>query len=201
MNGRWLRQLVFALDRWLRSRQGIFEYAPTRDCIFRIHRAAANRRLRLKDGTDVSPGHPLLALHLWNENVPTIGEEGPTVAWGRRFAKAIDSSLRQLACFLRHRPDLSGVSAFRMEMSLGTAERNQQIARILGRYGFEPAPDGQGEPVRYLRRLGANAWVLLLIFAVNPNAARESIFRRERIVVYLSRAALERRYSAGTGGK
>lgn len=197
MKGQWLSRLVFAFDRWMRRRQGVFEYVPTRECVFRIQPAKASRHLRLRDGTDVSPGDPILALHLWNENIPAIGAKGPTVAWGRRFGRAMDSSLGQLARFLRQRPDLNGVSAFRMDMALGTAERNQQTVRILSRYGFESAPGREGKPAGYLRRLGENAWVLLLVLAANPNGARGSIFRRRRAVVYLSRAALERRYSAG----
>ena len=197
MKGQWLSQLVFALDRGLRRRQGIFEYVPARECVFRIQRIEANRHLRLKDGTDVSPGDPVLALHIWNENIPAIGDEGPTVAWGRRLGRAMDSSLEQLACFLRHCPDFKGVSAFRMDMATGTAERNRLTVRILGRYGFEPAPVCEGKPAGYFRRLGENIWVLLLILAANRNAARASIFRRERAVVYLSRAALDRRYSVG----
>ena len=197
MKGHWLRRLVFAFDRWVRRRQGVFEYVPTRECVFRIQPAKAHRHLQLRDGTDISPGDPILALHLWNENIPAIGDEGPTVAWGRRFGRAINSSLGELAGFLRQRPDLNGVSAFRIDMALGPAERNQQAARILGRYGFEPAPGRESEPAGYFRRLGENAWILLLVLAANPNAARGSIFERRRAVVYLSRAALERRYSAG----
>jgi hypothetical protein len=199
LKGGWLKRLVFALDRWLRRRQGVFEYASTRECLFRIHLAEAEHHLRLRDGTDISPGDPILILHLWNENMPAIGDEGPTVVWGRRFGRAIDASLGELASFLRRRPDLNGISAIRMEMALGTADRNKQSVRILGRYGFEPAPGPDGAEAGYFHRLGHNALILLLILAANPNAARGSIFRRERAVVYLSRAVLERRYSAGPG--
>jgi hypothetical protein len=197
LKGQWLKQSVFALDRWLRWRQGVFEYARTRECVFRVQPAKADRHLRLRDGTDISPGDPILILHLWNENLPTIGDEGPTVAWGRRFGRAMDSSLGQLAWFLRRRPDLNGISAIRIDMALGTAERNEKTVRILSRYGFEPVPDREGEPGGYLRRVGENALILFLVLAANPNAARASLLRRERAVAYLSLAALERRYAAG----
>jgi hypothetical protein len=142
------------------------------------------------------PGSPILTLHFWNENMPMIGEEGPTVAWARRFNRALDVSLAELATFLLRRPDLDHIPAIRIEMGLGEAERNQQSARILSRFGFEPGPGGEGAPMGYFRRLGDNAMILLLLFAANPNAARGSLLRRERAVVYLSRAALERRYLA-----
>lgn len=199
LKGQWLKQSVFALDRWLRWRQGVFEYARTRECVFRIQRGEADRHLQLRDGTDLSPGDPILVLHLWNENLPAIGDEGATVAWGRRFGKAMDSSLGLLARFLQRRPDLNGISAIRIDLALGTAERNEKTVRILSRFGFEPVGGREGEPVRYLRRVGENALILFLVLAANPNAARASLLRRERAVAYVSLAALERRYSAGAG--
>jgi hypothetical protein len=198
LKGQWLKRPVLALDRWLRRRQGVFEYAATRDCFFRIERGPADRHLRLRDGTTIAPGDPMLILHLWNENMPEIGEEGPTVAWARRFQRGVDSSLRELAAFLKQRSDLNGISALRIRFALGGAERNRQVTRILTRYGFEEVPGGEDEPARFFRRVGENILILLLILAANPNAARASLFRPERAVAYLSRAAMERRYLTGS---
>lgn len=201
LRGRWLKRWVSALDRWLRRRQRVFEYTSRRDCVFRCQSTTAERHLRLRDGSSIAPGDPVLTLHFWNDNMPLIGEEGPTLAWARRFGRGIDSSLAELASFLRRRPDLSGVVAIRIEMALGDEARNEQSARILERFGFEWAPGREGKPIGYFRRLGDNAMVLLLILAFNPNADRGSLFRRERGVVYLARSALERRYPFGSGSE
>src|SRR5262245_7981174 len=105
----WLRRAIFALDRTLRRRQGVFEYVRSRECIFRIQVAAAEGNLRLADGTELSSRDPILMLHLWNENMPTIPEHGPTVAWGRQLDRAIDRSLRELARFLGERHEFDSI--------------------------------------------------------------------------------------------
>jgi hypothetical protein len=163
--------------------------------MFRYQSTSAERALRLQDGVCIAPGDAILTLHFWNENVPQIGAEGVTVAWARRFGRAIDISLRELAGFLRQGADFDSVVAIRIEMGLGDAARNEQTARILGRFGFELVPGHEGKPVSRLRRVGDNAMVLLLILAANPNAGHGSLFRRERAVVYVSRRALETRYA------
>src|SRR5262249_27324794 len=125
LKGKWLQRWVYALDRRLRRRQGVYEYTANRDCMFRYQSTTAERVLRLQDGVGIAPGDPILTLHFWNENLPPIGEEGVTVAWAKRFGRAIDISLRELAGFLRQRPDLGSVIAIRIEMGLGDTARNE----------------------------------------------------------------------------
>ena len=167
-----------------------------RECLFRAQRTEAGCHFCLKDGRNIRPGAPILTLHFWNDHIPVIGGEGPTIGWAQRFRKALDLSLAELARFLRERPDFDAIVAIRIEMGIGDAAANERSVRFLGRFGFERAPPADCRPARYLRRLGDNAMTLLLILAFNPNAAHGSILRRERAVVYLARATLDRSYPA-----
>lgn len=92
-------QAVFALDRWLRRRQGSYEFSTrTRsDCLFRIEPRTADRRIVLSDGACACAGDPLIKLHLWNEHIPRMDRRGPTVGWARHISRAVDSSLAELA--------------------------------------------------------------------------------------------------------
>lgn len=191
--GRWFGAAVFALDSRLRRAQGIFEYSTEPGCLFRVRRTVADQPVAFPEGTHLEVGDSILDLHIWNEHMPPIGRQGPTVAWARQFRQAIDRSLRALADHLRHNPDLDDINAIRADMRLRSTERHEQLAKIVGHYGFHWVP-ADGRPSRRLRRLGERILMFLLVVASNPYAARATVFRREPTVAYLSRRVLERRY-------
>jgi YkoP domain len=189
----WLEHAIFALDGWLRRRQGIYEYTRDPHCMFRVGLRSADRDLTLCDGTLVRAGEPVLELHLWNENVPAMGLEGPTVAWARQVSRAIHTSLRELAAHVAEHPALDGVKAVCGDMQLGSPRQTEQLAHIVARYGFEAVADVSGRH-ETLHRFGKSLLVLLLVMATNPIALRSAILRRYHKRVFLSRSTLERRY-------
>jgi len=191
--GQWFGAAVFALDSRLCRAQGILEYSTEPGCLFRIQQTEADQSVTFPDGTRLNVGDPILDLHIWNEHMPPIRRQGPTLSWGRQFSQAIDRSLRALADHLRHNPDLDRIKAVRADMRLRPAERGDQLARIIGHYGFHWVPTGR-RPSWRLRRVGEKILMFLLVAASNPYAARATVFRRDSTVAYLSRRALERRY-------
>ncbi|MEJ2374949.1 MAG: hypothetical protein P8Y53_02150 [Pseudolabrys sp.] len=191
-SGALLEHAVFGLDRWLRRWHGVYEYTDDPICMFRVNRCEAERALSLADGTRIHPGDPILNLHLWNEHMPPMPHDGATVAWARQMRSAIDTSLRELADWLSHRADHADIAALRADMRLGTVAQTQQLIRIAARYGFEPM-DCRAESGS-LRDFGENILMYLLVLAANPAAIRTDVLRRDHALVYVSRAALERRY-------
>ncbi|MGH8140946.1 MAG: YkoP family protein [Steroidobacteraceae bacterium] len=187
----WLWQAVFALDRWLRRRQGIYEFCSRSDCLFRLERGRAERPVALSDGASARAGDPVLKLHLWNEHVPPMGRRGPTVGWARHASRAIEGSLCELAQYLSRHAEFANVRLLYGDMCLGSARQTRQFKRVIGRYGFEVL---DLRPHGTLHRLGDMLLVLLLGLATNPVALRRAPLRRYRQRVYLSRAVLERRY-------
>jgi hypothetical protein len=194
LNGPWLEQVIFALDRWLRQRQAIYEYTCNPTCLFRIQRGCATERLLLADGTEICSHDPVLNIHLWNEHMPVMGDRGPTLAWARELSCGLDTSLRELALHLGRRPDLKDIRALRADMRLSSSKQMRQLARISGRYGFERLVTYEVRPWACLREFGENILLLLLVLATNPVALRSAAFWREHAVIHLSRAILEARY-------
>jgi hypothetical protein len=186
----WLENAVFGLDRRLRRRHGVYEYSSDPDCIFRIQHMRSQHDIVLRDGTRIARGAPLIGLHLWNEQVPAIGPQGPTVAWARQFGRAVDNSLRTLAHYLADHPEYNDVAAIVADVRLGTAAQNLQLSR---RFGFEQV-DCVAADTRVLHRFGENLLLLLLVLATNPATLSASVLRRDHKLVYLSRGKLERRY-------
>jgi hypothetical protein len=193
--GGWLEHAVFALDRSIRKRLGVYEYTTNAQCLFRIQLDRAEHGFSLSDGTRVSSGDPILKLHLWNEQVPAMGQHGPTVAWARHVSRAFDDSLRELARYLAERSDLANIAVICGDMRLGTAEQSEQLVRIVARYGFEAAADRKLGRPGVLHRIGDCIVIFMLVLVINPVALRGSILRHVHKRVVLSRAALERRYA------
>lgn len=191
-SGALLEHAVFGLDRWLRRWHGVYEYTSDPACILRINRAEAEVDLMLSDGSHIHPGDPILNLHLWNEHIQPMPKDGATLAWARRLSRAVDFSLRELAQFLASQRDLDDISALRADMRLGTTGQRRQLARIAAHYGFESA--AFRADTGSLRHFGENILMCLLVLAANPAAIRTDVLRRDHALVYLSRAALERRY-------
>ena len=93
-------EFIFALDSWLRRRQGVFEYSHKADCIFRAQLSRLSNNVLLSDETFGRPGDRVIDLHFWNEQIPVPPIEGYTLAWGCRFNRSVAESLRGLAQFL-----------------------------------------------------------------------------------------------------
>lgn len=193
--GGWLQSAVFALDRRIRRKLGVYEYTLHPECVFRLQLVHLEDPLVLADGTAVAPGSRALALHLWNERIPVMGALGPTLAWARRFDRAIHASLRELAHYLAAQPSLRDVAAICGDMPVTGAVQAKQLARIMARYGFE-APLGAADRRSPIHRFGDAVLVLMLVWATNPCVVRSALLRYCNIRLFASRAALERRYTA-----
>jgi hypothetical protein len=185
---------VWRLDRWLRRWHRIYEFTAHRECIFRAERGLAEQSLRLSDGARVQRGDPILKLHLWNEHMPLMGQEGPTIAWARRANRGLDTSLRELARHVAQCGDLDAVSAICADMRLAPAKQCPQLARIVARYGFETPQDPRLGRPGPLRLIGENLLMMLLVLATNPIAFRAAVLRRDHARVMISRAKLLRLY-------
>jgi hypothetical protein len=190
----WVEQAVYALDRLVRRRLGIYEYSTDDRCLFRVHRDCAEHSLSLLDGTRIQRGDPILKLHIWNEHMPCMGARGPSVAWGRQVSRGIDLSLKELASYLQRESALDDVKAICADMCLGTAEQRLQLARIVGRYGFEAARRGLGQP-GVIEHICQNIMMFLLVSVTNPSTLRGAILLRAHQRIFLSRTALVRRYT------
>jgi YkoP domain len=189
-----LENAIFGLDRWLRRRQGVYEYSSNSKCLFRVNRAEAEIAVDLSDGTQIRPGDAILNLHLLNEHVRRMRQGDSTLGWASHMTRAVDASLRELAGCLARRREFDDIVALRADMRLGTSAQCPQLTRIATHLGFQAANGQVGS--RYLRQFGENLFMLLLVMAANPVSLRTDVLWRDHALFYLSRMALERRYRA-----
>lgn len=193
----WLAETLFAVDTTLRRHHGIIEYSPHPACIFRIEITLSRRSLTLADGTDLRPGERIARLHFWNEHIPRVPLHGTTIRWARRMQRSISLSLQELARYLSSRPDLCDICVIWADVPSATRGQCRQIEYIMAYYGFETIMETGRLPFgERMHRLAENFLISLTVFAQNPAALRLDTLMRVRVPVYLSRRALERKFSA-----
>jgi hypothetical protein len=195
---RWLVEALSAFDDLQRRRQAVFEYTRNPACIFRIDITRASRGVTLRDGTFLQPGDRVVRLHFWNEQIPTLPEDGATIAWARRMQRAIGGSLEELACYLAGKSDLADIAVICGHVPSGTKSQSGQIARIMAYYGFETIPETEPLPLaERLHRFGENILISLIVLAHNAGALRSDTLARVRVPIFLSRRALDHEFTAG----
>jgi hypothetical protein len=182
---------IFALDSWLRRREGVFEYSYKPDCIFRAQLSRLSSDVLLSDGTFGRPGDRVIDLHFWNEQIPVTPIAGNSLAWGCRFNRSFAKSLRGLAQFLMSKPELSDINIIRANINL------DPLRRIATRHGFEairaPVKLSRWERVH---RFGEDILYWLLTLACNSGRSRPNKFWRCRQLMYLSRRVLDCKHIA-----
>ena len=186
-------RVVFAFDSRLRTRNGVFDYIDSPDCIFRVKLERVGRKIVLRDGVRLGPADRIIDLHYRNEYFPAMGRDGATVAWARRVMTMMDRSLKELCEYLRSRSDLDDVLAIRAVTLLRIPDQAVQFGRIASRFDFEPVPEPD-TLARRMRGFGQNAVGLLLVAATNPSAIHLDILFRLGTPFFVSRRKLEERY-------
>lgn len=191
MRGSGLAAPIMALDRFLRRRQGIMEFCDSRECVFRLQIVKTDEKVVLSDCT---AGGRLLDLHLWNEQIPLIPDEGITWEWAQRASQMVEFSLTELACYLKANRDLDDIRVIRGRIGLGAGLGEDRIMRLASRFGFERPRWPKSGAENRLHLLGENILISMLVLARNPASLTLDSLWRSRTVVYLSRNELERRY-------
>ena len=193
---RALTWLVFRIDDRLRARHRIFEFSRHPRTIFRMQVRAFDQDVRLSDTTRVFAGECIIDLHLWNEHLPLL--DGGSLRWARSMNECLQASLCELATFLAATRDLDDVAVIRASMGFGTAAQTEQLARISGRFGFEPIRDPRPlTRAQRLHRLGENVLISLMVLGSNGMALRPDSLGRSRVQVFLSRRALMELHASG----
>jgi hypothetical protein len=193
-----LNALVSAIDKRLRVRDGIFEYSDCPRCIFRAQFSENVSDIALSDGTCLAAGSPLINLHLWNEHIPPFPPQGPTLGWARQICRDLETSLEELATFLADRPALEPVVAIGANVMFGSTQQGRALAHLTARYGFIRGIDPAGASPSIAQRmhlLGEHILIFMLVIAYNPTAFRTDRFRRDRLLIYLHRSELMRRFA------
>jgi hypothetical protein len=186
-----------AVDGVLRVYYNIIEFTDDPDCVLRIGRTEAARRVLLSDGTEICAGETIGTIHFWNEQLPPFSPSGPDVHWAVEMQRRVSRSFAALARFVETHAVWRGVKAFRGEAALSSRVGNIQLRRVAHHYGLEPVPV-PNSVLRQLHDLGEcfSAWGLTR--AYNPRALSRQRFFRPYQELWISRTTLIARHGAHT---
>jgi hypothetical protein len=190
------RWTVRRFDAFVRRVKGVFEFTQDQGCMLRLGRERCRHAVHLADGTILSPGDPLLEIHLWNERIPPMPPDQPDVAWSVRFVRRWVYSLKLVAEYWRSDPTLAQVQALHGVFALPSDEQQIWHERTMRTLGFEVV-----RPEWTLWRRFSDFWQNVYNWAIlwtyNPASLRVRRLRHmERCGLWMSRARLMEKVGA-----
>ncbi len=188
--------LVRGLDVLLRRYYHIREFSRHDECLLRLAIGISDRDLTLSDGTRVVQGQPIGELHLWNDHIPPIPENGPDLAWALAFRRRLARSFKELAAYVESDPQYQHIKAFRGEISFGGPYGLVRMTQVVEHWGFDLVDrNSSGWLWQRLADFGANLYAWGLIRAFNPTSLEgEGLRELRRDQLWISRATLTRKY-------
>jgi hypothetical protein len=192
---RLLQFVLFRVDAILRRTGSVIEFTRDSDCIFRIQIGRLHQDVLLSDGTSARCGERVLNLHFWNEHLPLMLDDGPSMGWARRMSRCVEQSLQSLAGYLAGRSEFDDIRLLRANITFSSPERHTRLMRVCRRFGFEEVADRA--PVTMMRSLhvfGENILTSLIFIALQASAPRDDTLHRDRTQLFLSRRWVMHRY-------
>ncbi len=192
----WPGTLVRGIDLVLRRCLGVREFSTDPLCIIRIAMRTASADVCLRDGTRILQGDWVGELHFWNEQLPRMPPSGPGFSWALTMQRQFLHSLNLLADRVALAQELAGIDAFRGDiMFAGALSRGAKLAQVAARHGFELV-ELKRSRFAALHELIDSLFILCLIRTFNPAGLRNSVWRRRRYEVWISKRTLIERYGA-----
>jgi hypothetical protein len=187
------RAAVFGLDLLLRRLYHVWEFTQDESCILRIALGKSTREITLSDGTRIEKGEVVGELHLWNEHLPRMDAEGPSLEWALKAHRLWRGSLKKLTEYLENEPQFESVRAFRGETAF--LRDDLEESGLFEQLGFDVLRMDRRGKLRRFGEFWENLYTWWLIWTFNPGSLRRKDFlRMERAQLWISRRALLERY-------
>jgi hypothetical protein len=178
-----MRAVVRLIDILLRKSQGIYEFTDDSKCILRIQLKRAVHAVTL-GGKEILKGEPVLAVHAWNERMPKVPEEGPTLEWALRLRRMVIHSFRGVAKELLHDQRYSQVRAVCGESSLFSFTDHTGGTRLMQHLGFTVLPYHQ--PLGRFGEFWENLFSWWMMWTFNdPSLHSRSFWRLQRTEIWM----------------
>ena len=192
-----MKRIVRAFDRFLCHRQGVFVFWDDPDCLFRAQFMRAPREIVLP-GAVIPAGAEVLGLHFWNEHMPQIAPEGPTVAQAVRGRRMIANTFRALAREMRRDPRMEGVRALGGATVLFAAGDGSSGERLFTRLGFTVFP--YCSPLGRFGEFWENFYTWALMWAYNAVSLQQRhLLALSRTESWITAGEFLRRYDSDPG--
>jgi hypothetical protein len=191
-----MKRAIRGFDRFLRWALGVFEFCAWPDCLLRVRRTTLARPVTVA-GQTFPTGAPVAELHLWNEHLPPLPSEGPTLAWAVQTQRRLKQSFRALARQMPHDPRLAGATLVTGITVLPLAGAHAGGTKLFEQLGFTILP--YHTPLGRFGEFWENLYTWGIMWAFNePTLAGRELLRLRRSAIWMTTDELLRRYGEMT---
>ncbi len=174
---RALQKAVYALDGGLRRALGVFEFENNPDGLLRVRVTRAAHAVALPE-VRIPKGAPTLELHLWNEHVPPLPDEGPDLLWAAQVRRKLVASFRALGRAVARDPRFAKVQAVGGSTVLCFAGDGRREVKLFERLGFAVGP--YRSPLGRFGEFWENLYTWAIMGAYNAATLRRRRLRQLR---------------------
>lgn len=188
-----MKRLIRGFDCFLRWALGVFEFCRAPDCLLRVRRMSLTHPVTLA-GETFGAGTPAIELHLWNEHLPPLPAEGPTLAWAVQTQRRLKQSFRALAAQMPRDPRLADARLIGGVTVLPLAGAHAGGVRLFEQIGFTILP--YHNPLGRFGEFWENLYTWGIMGAFNaPTLTGRRLLRLRRSEVWMTTAELLHRYN------
>lgn len=187
-----MKRVIRGFDRFLRWASRVFEFCSEPDCLLRVRRITLSRPLTLA-GETYPAGTPVIQLHLWNEHLPPLPAEGPTLRWAVQTQRCLKRSFQALARQMPHDPRLADAQLIGGITVLPLAGAHAGGVKLFEHLGFTILP--YHNPLGRFGEFWENLYTWGIMWAFNaPTLAGRHLLKLKRSEIWMTRETLFRRY-------
>ncbi len=192
-----MKRLIRAFDAFLRRALGVFEFCADPECLLRVRRTALAHPVTL-DGHTFAVGTPVIELHLWNEHLPPLPPDGPTLSWAVQTQRRLKRSFRALAAALLRDPQLADARLIGGVTVLPLAGAHAGGLKLFEQLGFTVMP--YRNPLGRFGEFWENLYTWGVMWAFNaPTLAGRRLMGLRRSEIWMTRETLFRRHPPPAG--
>lgn len=188
-----MQAVVRWIDAFLRKIQGIYEFTDDSECLLRIQLTRAAHTVTI-GGERIMKSDVVLAVHAWNERMPKLPAQGPTLEWALRLRRQVIHSFVKVAQEIGQDHQYSQVRAVCGESALFSFTDHTGGTRLMEHLGFTVLP--YHRPLGRFGEFFENLFSWWMLWTYNDASQHSRKFwRLQRTEIWMTVDEFIRRYS------
>jgi hypothetical protein len=183
---------VRLIDTLLTRSLKIYEFTADPECILRIQLKRASHPVTIGE-YNIATGDPVLGIHVWNQHMPKLSEDGPTLDWALHLQRQTVHSFRLIASEMKSDSRYDPIKSICGESALFSFTTHTGGTRLMEHLGFIVIP--YHRPAGRFGEFWENLFSWWLMWTYNdPSLHSRSLWHLQRTEIWITRDEFFRRY-------